>query len=194
MTKVKAEISMSLDGYIDAGSTTLDQGLGPGGEVLHQWGLEDPDELSAAAAKRAHDVGTLICGWRTYELSVQFWEAHGPTGPEQRVPVFVMAHSVPDGVPEDSVYQFVDGKPEEVLAKAQEAAGDRGVSIFGGANAIQQFLSAGLVDEIHLHLIPVLFGEGTRLFELNLPSYVRLEHDRVDVSPNAIHLVYRVSD
>ena len=81
-----------------------------------------------------------------------------------------------------------------MLAKAQEAAGDRGVSIFGGANAIQQFLSAGLVDEIHLHLIPVLFGEGTRLFELNLPSHVRLEHDRVDVSPNAIHLVYRVSD
>jgi dihydrofolate reductase len=137
-------------------------------------------------------VGALICGRRTYDLSVQFWEANGPTGPEQRVPVFVLTHSVPDRIPENGVYQFVQGEPAEVLAKARDAAGDRGVSIMGGAHAIQQFLSAGLVDEIHIHLVPVLFGAGTRLFELDLPSHIRLEQDRVDVAPTAIHLVYRV--
>lgn len=190
MSKVKADISMSLDGYIDAAGVSMDEGLGKGGEVLHEYGHSD--EVGARAAERAHDVGALICGRRTYDLSVQFWEAHGPTGPEQREPTFVLTHSVPDQIPENGVYQFVRGALREVLAKAREAAGDRDVSIMGGAHTVQQFMSAGLVDEIHLHLVPVLFGAGTRLFDLDLPSHVRLELDGADVSPKAVHVIYRV--
>lgn len=192
MSTVKVDISMSLDGYIDAAGVSMEEGLGVGGEVLHNWGFVDVDELSAAAGERAHGVGALICGRRTYDLSLQYWQAHGPTGPEQRVPVFVLTHSAPDRVPDNNVYQFVHGEPEKVLARAREAAGDRGISIMGGANAIQQFISAGLVDEIHIHLAPFLFGTGTRLFELELPAHVPLEQQRVDVSPSAIHLIYRV--
>jgi dihydrofolate reductase len=193
MSKVKAEISMSLDGYVDAAGVSMEAGLGLGGEVLHEWGQgDDVDEPGARAVQGVHDVGALICGRRTYDLSVQFWGANGPTGPEQRVPVFVLTHSAPDPIPADGVYQFVQGELAEVLARAQDAAGDGGVSILGGANAIQQFLSAGLVDELHLHLVPVLFGAGTRVFDLDLPNHLRLAQDHVDVSPNAIHLVYRV--
>ena len=192
MSKVKVDISMSLDGYIDAGGGTPEEGMGPGGEVLHQW-LEDMDELSAAALERvAHDVDALICGRRTYELSLPFWGPHGPSGPEHRVPMFVLTHSTPGQVPEDGVYHFVGGEPKEVLELAREVAGDGGIAIMGGANAIQQFLSAGLVDEIHVHLVPVLLGSGTRLFDLNLSSHVQLEQDRVDNSPTAVHLLYRV--
>jgi dihydrofolate reductase len=194
MSRVKVDISMSLDGYIDAGSVTPEEGLGRGGEILHQYGLDaDRDELDVQAVERAHAVGALICGRRTYDLSVPFWGPHGPSGPEQRVPTFVLTHSEPEHLPEDSVYRFVRGEAKEVLARTLEVAGDRDVSVMGGANAIQQFLSAGLVDEIYIHLVPVLFGAGTRLFELQLAGHVRLEHERVDVSPSAIHLGYRVA-
>jgi dihydrofolate reductase len=194
MSRVKVDISMSLDGYIDAGSVTPEEGLGRGGEILHRYGLDDRmDELDAQAVERAHAVGALICGRRTYDLSVPFWGPHGPSGPAQRVPTFVLTHSEPEHVPEDGVYRFVRGEPKHVLTKTLETAGDREVSVMGGANAIQQFVSAGLTDEIHIHLVPVLFGAGTRLFDLELAWHVRLEHERVDVSPSAIHLVYRVA-
>jgi dihydrofolate reductase len=194
MSRVKVDISMSLDGYIDAGGVTPEAGLGRGGEILHQYGMDgDRDDLDAQAVERAHAVGALICGRRTYDLSVPFWGPHGPSGPEQRVPTFVLTHSEPDHAPEDSVYRFVRGEPEHVLAQALETVGDREISVMGGANAIQQFVSAGLADEIHIHQVPVLFGAGTRLFELELARHVRLEHERVDVSPAAVHLVYRVA-
>lgn len=195
MSKVKVDISMSLDGCIDAAGVSMEAGLGEGGNVLHEWGDGDEmDELSARAADRCHDVGALICGRRTYDLSVQFWAADGPTGPGQREPTFVLSHSEPDQVPENGVYRFVRGDLEAVLAQARKVAGDRGVSIMGGAHTIQQFLSAGLVDEIHLHLIPVLFGAGTRLLDLDLPAHLTLQQDRVDVSPQVVHLTYRVNE
>lgn len=192
MSTVKADISMSLDGYIDAGGITPAEVMGPGGEALHQW-LEDMDELSAAALERTGEgVGALICGRRTYDLSLQFWGPHGPSGPERRVPMFVLTHSAPEQVPDNSVYHFVHGEPKEVLGQVRDATGDQGVAIMGGADVIQQFLSAGLVDEIHVHLAPVLLGAGTRLFDLDLPSQIRLEQERVDSSPSALHLLYRV--
>jgi dihydrofolate reductase len=190
MTKVQVDISMSLDGYIDAVGITPDEPMGRGGEALHQW-LEDMDELSARALERGHSTGVIICGRRTFERSLPWWEADGPSG-SARVPVLVLAHSVPDQVPADSVYRFVDGEPQEVLVQAQKVAGDADVTIMGGAIAIQQFLSAGLVDEIHLHLVPVLLGGGTRLFDLDLPAHVHLRQDNADLSPAATHLSYHV--
>jgi dihydrofolate reductase len=190
MPTVKADISLSLDGYIDATGVSLEHGLGIGGEVLHEYGPSH--EIDIAATQRAHDVGAMICGRRTYDLSIQFWEADGPTGPDQREPTFVLTHTEPDDVPENGVYRFVHGDLAEILAEASAAAGDRGISIMGGANTIQQFLSAGLVDELHLHVVPILFGAGTRLFELELPSHVPVTLEQADVSPRAVHLIYRI--
>lgn len=189
MGQLTVDISMSLDGFIDAAKVTPAEPMGVGGEILHQW-LADMDDVSAGVLERGiGNTGAVICGRRTYDLSVPFWQADGPSGPARR-PVIVLSHSHPDQVPPGGVYSFVSGGPKEALDRAREAAGDLDVTVMGGANVIQQFLAAGLVDVISVHLVPVLLGAGNRLFDLDLPSQLLLEHERVDVSPNAIHLLF----
>jgi len=113
----------------------------------------------------------------------------GPTG-APRVPLFVLSHGVPDELPEGGVYTFVDDL-ETALARARETAGDRNISVMG-ADVGRQLMNAGAIDEISVHLVPVLFGSGTPMFGQGVDEHVTLEFVGVSESPHATHLRYRV--
>jgi dihydrofolate reductase len=137
-------------------------------------------------------TGAVICGRRTYDDSLPWWGADGPTG-AVRVPVFVLSHDVPEGVPEGGVYRFVTGGIEDALKQAMDAAGDKDVTVMGGADTGQQYLRAGLVDELSIHLVPVLFGSGTRMFEHLGDQHLQLEPAGTVQTTAATHLRYRVA-
>ena len=191
MGRVIFDISMSLDGFIAASGMTPDVGMGEGGEALHDWafaGDERDNELLERAGTR---LGAVISGRRTYDNSITWWDADGPTGPA-RVPLFVVSHDVPDHVPSNGVYTFVRDT-RSALDAARATAGDKDVGIMGGAVIARQFLHDGLVDEISIHLVPVLFGSGTPLFgDSWIEGHVRLEAPEVIATDAATHLRYRV--
>jgi dihydrofolate reductase len=193
MGKVIYDISMSLDGFI-AGANVRPEagwaGLGDGGERLHDWGFNsaDPRNREIEEALLA-TTGAVIVGRTTYNLSIPNWGADGPTG-AARVPTVVVSHSVPQDIPDGGVYTFVDSV-EAALETAKKAAGDKDVVIQGG-NIAQQFITLGLVDEIFIHLVPVLFGSGTRLIEELGGEHVQLETTEVIETKEAIHLRFRV--
>jgi dihydrofolate reductase len=122
---------------------------------------------------------------------VPFWGADGPTGPARR-PLFVVTHDVPEHTPEGGVYTFVTGGIEQALQAAKAAAGDKDVAVMGGADIGRQYLQAGLIDEISIHLVPVLFGSGTRMFEQLGDKHIELETIEVIQTSAATHLRFRV--
>ena len=190
MGKVLIDISMSLDGFVTATNVRLGEGLGDDGEILHKWAFNSEDPRNQELLKSAASLGALIAGRNTYDISIPWWEADGPTGPA-RIPLIVVSHTVPEAIPEGGVYTFTHDI-ETALARAQEAAGDKDIAIMGGANIAQQFLKAGLVDEVSLHLAPVIFGSGTQLFENLGDKHIALEAPRVIETADALHLRFRV--
>jgi dihydrofolate reductase len=190
MTKVIYDISMSLDGFITAANVRPEAGLGDGGERLHEWAFNSADPRDRELLEKGASLGAIISGRHNYDLAVTYWEADGPTG-DARVPTVVVSHSVPQDVPPGGVYIFANGI-EPALEKAQEAAGDKDVAVMGGANVAAQFVNLGLVDEISIHLVPVLFGSGIRLFEHLEGGHVQLEKLEVIETEEAVHLRFRV--
>ena len=190
MSAVSFDISMSLDGYIAAPNRRQEEPLGDNGERLHEWAFGGDAVGSDVLAKGVGSTGAVICGRRTYDDSVPYWGPDGPTGPA-RLPVFVVSHGTPSDVPEGGVYHFVSGGIERGLADAKAAAGGMNVSVMGGADIGQQFIRGGLVDEISIHLVPIMFGGGTRIFE-NLGEQLR-ELEIVEMVPGATatHIRYR---
>ena len=188
MTKVLFDTSMSLDGYMTGPNQTAEEPLGDGGQRLHDWAMGEDERGSELLRSWSSALGAVIAGRRTYDDSVPWWGPDGPTG-ELRAPVFVLSHDEPAEVPENGVYTFVDGI-EPVMDRARAAAGDGNVVVMGGADTGRQFIAAGLVDEIQIHLVPVLFGGGTRMFE---DLQAELEQLEVVQSAAATHLLYRVS-
>jgi dihydrofolate reductase len=186
-------MSMSLDGYIAAPNDRPDN---PGGDDfarLHEWALT-PDGQGFRTSGPAGELlgelsstGAVLVGRRTAE-QVDHWggDHHG-----RGVPIFVPSHRPPG--PSVARYPLVTYVPdgiESAMAKAKAAAGDRDVLVHGGYTA-QRALEAGVLDELQIHQIPVLFGGGRRLFDV-LPSRVELEIVRVIDTPEATHLRYRV--
>jgi dihydrofolate reductase len=191
MTAVSFDISMSLDGYIAAPNRRLEAPLGDNGERLHEWAFSSDAVGSEVLARGAESTGAVICGRRTYDDSIRWWGADGPTGPA-RLPVFVVSHDAPADVPEGGVYHFVSAGIEHALADAKAAAGEKNVSVMGGADIGQQFIRSGLVDELSIHVAPLMFGGGTRMFE-NLGEQLReLEVLEVVPGPTATHIRYRL--
>ena len=191
MGKVIFVISMSLDGFITAANQRAEEPMGDGGQRLHEWMMDAEDSRNREILTRGiGGIGAVIAGRRTYDDSLPWWGADGPTGPA-RVPLFVVSHAPPAETPEGGVYSFVDGI-EAALARAHEAAGDKDISVMGGANVAQQFIRAGLIDEIQIHLVPVLFGSGTRLFERLGSEHIQLEPVEVIPTAAATHLRFRV--
>jgi dihydrofolate reductase len=188
MGSVIYDKSMSLDGFIAGANMRLEAGLGDDGQRLHDWAFEDPEGMQLITEEVGR-LGAVICGRRTYDMSIPHWGGDGPTGPA-RVPLFVLSHSVPDDVPGDGVYTFV-ADLETAMARAREVAGDRNISVMG-ADVGGQCIRAGLVDEISVHLVPVLFGTGTRMFEHPVERHVTLELADVRQTSLAMHLRYRV--
>ncbi len=190
MTKVIFDMSMSLDGYATASGVRPEEPMGDGGQQLHQWALGTDDQRSGEVlAESTRRVGATIAGRRTYDLSVPWWGPDGPSG-AARTPLFVVSHSAPAQVPAGGVYTFVDSL-EEALRQARAAAGEKDVDIMG-VDIGQQLLRAGQVDELHVHLVPVLFGAGTRLFDNLGDDHIQLQILRVVKGATATHLQYRV--
>jgi dihydrofolate reductase len=207
---VICDISVSLDGFVAGPNPTLEQPLGEGGEDLHEWvvrlkswrerhGMEGgetgPDaEVVEEGVNRA---GATIMGRRMFSSGSGPWEddpkANGWWGDEPpfRHPVFVLTHHPREPLElQGTTFTFVTDGIEAALEQARAAAGDKDVHIAGGANAIQQYLGAGLLDELELHVVPLLLGGGTRL--LDGVTGVSLEPTRVVSSPHVSHLRYRV--
>jgi dihydrofolate reductase len=192
MGKVVYDISMSLDGFITGANPHPEAGwggLGDGGEQLHDWGFNSADPRNREIVEGWAATGAVIMGRITYNHSILTWGADGPTGPA-RLPTIIVTHSVPQDVPDGGVYTFVDSI-EAAYEAAKKAAGDKHIGIAGG-NIAQQFLALGLVDEIFIHLVPVLFGAGTRLIEDLRGKHIQLETIEVIETKEAIHLRFRV--
>lgn len=212
MGKVVFDISSSLDGFIAGPSPSLEVPLGDGGEQLHEWALRlaswrERHGESGGATGADHDVlaeglastGAVLMGRRMFSGGAGPWEddpnADGWWGddPPFRVPVFVLTHHTREPVAKQggTTFTFVTGGIESAVEQAREAAGERNVSVGGGASVAQQLLNAGLLDELEIHFVPVLLGGGTRLLD-NLDPGIELERMRVIDSPSVTHLRYRV--
>ena len=135
-------------------------------------------------------IGANIFGRTGYDHSILNWGADGPSG-AARVPTVIVSHNIPRDVPQGGVYSFVDGI-EAAFETAKELAGDRDVYITG-ADVAGQFLKLGLIDEVSIHLVPVLFGSGTRLFEGLGGEHISLETLEVIETKEAIHMRFRVA-
>ena len=200
MTKIFTALSASLDGFIAGPDDSPAQPLGKGGMRLFNW-YSDGDtpsryyesfKLSAASAEvfdaMAGRVGAVISGRRTYDIT----DGWGGDGPLPGAPLFVLTHAVPQHVPQGkSAYTFVTDGIESAIEQARAAAGGKDVSLMGAA-AVQQALRAGLLDEIQIHLIPVLLGGGVRLLDHLGDDPVDLERIEVVDAPGVTHLHYRV--
>jgi dihydrofolate reductase len=188
MGKVVFDQSMSLDGFTTGPDPRPEEPNGDGGMQLVEWALEGGEENRRLLEEAVAGLGAVIAGRKTYDLSVPWWGPGGPTG-EARVPVFVVTHRPPAESPEDGVYTFVTGGLETALDEAGAAAGDGDVCVMGGASLGRQYLDAGLVDELSIHVVPTLLGGGTRLFDAQRLSLEQLSVVETSV---ATHLRYRV--
>ncbi|HEY7621386.1 MAG TPA: dihydrofolate reductase family protein [Solirubrobacteraceae bacterium] len=191
MTKVFFDISMSLDGYMTASGQTQDEPMGPGGDQLVAWAFGEDERDRRVLTEGVAATGAVIAGRRTYDTSLPWWGADGPTG-DARVPVFVVTHDPPVDAPENGVYTFVPDGIEAALEQARAAAADKHVTVMGGADTGQQFVRAGLVDELSIHLVPILLGGGTRMFEHLGDEHIKLERVGLTDTPAATHLRLRV--
>jgi dihydrofolate reductase len=213
MGKLTVDISMSLDGFVAGPNQTLENPLGEGGEALHEWvfataswrerhgrtgGESNADSEVVEEALRS--TGATVMGRRMYSGGKGPWEddpnADGWWGddPPFGHPVFVLTHHAREPVTKQggTTFTFVTGGIEAALEQARAAAPDKDVLVAGGADAIQQYLKAGRLDELQIHLVPLLLGDGVRLFENHLASeQPELECTRVIESPAVTHLRYR---
>lgn len=188
MSKVIYNMSASLDGFVRAGGATLEKPLGVGGERLHQW-FEEP-ESQAFVQEMLGSLGAVVSGRSTFDMSLPSWGADGPTG-RLRLPVVVLTHRPPASPVENGVYTFVDEGIEAAIHRAQALAGLKNVSLMGGPDVGRQALAAGLVDEIVVSVVPVLFGTGLSMFS-QLSTCIELAPLDVVRSRAATHLFYRV--
>ena len=205
MGKVAAEISVSLDGFVAGPNDGVDNGLGDGGERLHEWVLRlrswrqahgreggeagvDDDRFAASIAA----PGAIVMGRRMFD------HGEGPWGDEPpfHKPVFVLTHRPREPLVKEggTTFTFVDDGVESALAQAREAAGDRDVAVAGGGQAICRFVEAGQLDELEVHLVPVLLGGGVPLFDFDPAAAERIGFDPIEVidSPGVTHLRFRV--
>jgi len=190
MGKIVMDMSMSLDGFIAAKNDNPDQPLGEDGQRLHEWYFKDNAEAyDKEIEEDLASVGAVIIGRRTYENN-HAWGGEGPLG---SVPCIVLAHAdhVPPKEEIGPVFTFVSDGIESALAKSQEMAGDKDIALMG-ANVQQQFLVAGLLDEIHVDVVPVLLCEGVRLFDRLDSKHISLEQTEVGEGDQVAHLTYRV--
>jgi dihydrofolate reductase len=188
MSKVIFNLSVSVDGYLTGPQQTRDEPLGRNGEFLHEWAFHGGPENAAYFESLINSVGASICGRKTYDDSLPFWNENGPH--PSGLPLFVVTHRPLAPSHSSGAYHAASGLPD-AIAQAKAASGGKDVSLMGGGNIARQAIAAGLVDEIVLHVVPVLFGGGTRLFE-TLPAEVTLEPTTLLDTRLARHIGYRV--
>jgi len=200
--RVFVDISMSLNGFITGPNDSVEAPLGEGGDRLHQWvydlaswrrphGLEGgrtgaDDDLMNEAFER---TGAVVMGSRMFDHGEERWGDDPPF----HNPVFVLTHEAREPLVKQggTTFTFVNDGIERSLELAKAAAGDKDASLAGGANTIQQYLKAGLIEEMQIHVVPVLVGDGRRLFGDLGTEQTELERTRVLDSKDVTHLQFR---
>jgi dihydrofolate reductase len=212
VSRLRFQISMSLDGYVAGPNQSEENPLGERGEELHEWAL------ALEAWRKAHDreggevnpssqvidemfdnVGAVVMGRKMFgpvrgSWGDESWKGWWGDDPPFHMPVFVLTHHARDPVPMEggTTFHFVTDGIESALEQAQAAAGGKDVFISGGASAVQQYLKAGLVDEIGVTVVPLILGGGERLFDNLDGANLELELTRAIDAPGATHLTYRI--
>ncbi|MGE5172680.1 MAG: dihydrofolate reductase family protein [Betaproteobacteria bacterium] len=204
MKKVTFDISMSLDGYITGPNSSIERPLGEGGELLHQW------LYRLASWRKRHGInggkinkdasvldesfkrtGAVIMGRRMFDYGVKYWGDNPPF----HVPVFVLTHEPREKLVKEgaTTFTFVTDGIKSALNKAKASAGNKNVAVAGGAETAQQFIKARLLDEIQIHLVPILLGGGIRLFDHIGSELVTLKRTKVIESRRVTHIRFRVA-
>ncbi|MDJ0358286.1 dihydrofolate reductase family protein [Paenarthrobacter sp. PH39-S1] len=189
MTLVICDMSTSLDGYVTGPNDSRENPFGDGAATLHDW-LSDAatDEDRAILQEMLDGVGALVMGRTSFDKN-EGDGGWGDSGPAGDTPCFVVTHNQPT-TSYPPVFTFVTDGVVSAIEQAKHAAGDKVVTLFG-ATVMQQALPLGLVDEIRVHVIPVLLGGGTLLFGA-LDSAITLERTQAVATPAATHLGFRV--
>jgi dihydrofolate reductase len=212
MPKVRVDISMSLDGFVAGPNQSLEDPLGIGGMQLHEWVIRleawrsaqglpggEVDVDSELVTESTGSSGAVVMGRRMYSGGSGPWENDPNAGgwwgdePPFHTPVFVVTHH-PRELREmqgGTTFAFVTDGVESAVEQARAVAGEQDVLVAGGGSVVQQCLAAGLLDEIQVHVAPVLLGSGVRLFEDASPAGLELE--RVVDGPLATHIKYRIA-
>ena len=202
MGKVTSGLTMSLDGFIAGPNDGPEHPLGENGMRLFDW-YESGDteypvpsggmtfKVSPQSAEMLNrvfsSVGAIVTGRRTFDIT-NGWGGSHPLD----VPIVVLTHSVPDGWDyEGSPFTFVTDDVESAVEQARELAGEKDVAV-GAASLVQQCLKAGLLDEVHVDIVPVLLGGGVRLFENLGPEHIELERTEIIEAPDVTHITFRV--
>jgi dihydrofolate reductase len=212
MSKLRLDISMSLDDYVAGPDQSLEQPLGEGGEQLHDWvintrswreihGMEGGDTGPSSDVMReaAANVGANIMGRNMFGGGTgrpwpePAWNGWWGDNPPFHTPVFVLTHHPrePLVMQGGTTFYFVTDGIESALQQAKQAAGEKDVHIGGGAEVIQQYLAGGHVEEFELHVVPIILGGGERLFE-GIDASLKLEAVRTIEGAGVTHLKYRV--
>jgi dihydrofolate reductase len=211
MSKLRFNITMSLDGFVAGPNQSLENPLGEGGVRLHDWAFaleawrkangQDGGEVNASTSvveESLANIGAYIMGRNMFgggsgPWPDDPWNGWWGANPPYHVPVFVLTNHArqPLSLEGGTTFNFVTDGIESTLEQAKEAAGDKDVMLSGGANVAQQYLAAELIDEMELHVVPLLLRDGARLFD-NLRNDPELEQVRSIEAPGVTHLKYRV--
>jgi dihydrofolate reductase len=213
VSKLRFQISISLDGFVAGPNQSEEDPLGEGGEQLHDWVVKlkewrephgraggETNASSAIVRESLDNIGATIMGRKMFGGGPGPW-GDDPWGgwwgddPPFHHPVFVLTHHPREPLQKEggTSFTFVADGIESALGQAKQAAGGKDVSLAGGADVAQQYLGAGLVDELLLNVVPVLLGGGERLFEGLGPAEVNLEQVAAVDAPGVAHLKYRIA-
>ena len=195
MSDVTCDLAVSVDGFVAGPRQSVDDPIGVGGMRLHEWHFDPQGEDRRIVDEWQRGVGAYVMGRNMFGPGRGEWDLDW-TGwwgeePPYGVPVFVLTHHPRESVQVGATtFHFATDGVESAVALAREAAGDLTVAIAGGASTVNQCLAAGLIDQLHLHVVPITLGEGERLFD-GVPP-LDLEPAQVVASPGVTHVKYRV--
>jgi dihydrofolate reductase len=211
MSKLRFDITISLDGFVAGPNQSKQHPLGESGEQLHDWAFplaawrephgKEGGEVNASTPvveESLEKIGATVMGRNMFgggpgPWGDEPWNGWWGDDPPFHMPVFVVTHHTrePLALQGGTSFTFVTDGIESALEQAKEAAGGKDVKLAGGAEVAQQYLAAGLIDEMELHVVPVLLGDGERLLD-NLGTGLELEQLRAVEAPGVTHLKYRV--
>jgi dihydrofolate reductase len=213
MSKFRCDISISADGFVAGPNQSDENPLGEGGEQLHDWVVslaawrevhgKQGGEVNASSPileEAGENVGAGLMGRNMFgppsggDWGDGDWKGWWGDDPPYHIDMFILTHHERDPLEMDggTTFHFVTEGIESALERAKESAGGKDVRLWGGAQAIQQYLAARLLDELELHVVPVLLGDGARLFDNLGDAEVQLEQVRAVEAPGVTHLKYRL--
>jgi dihydrofolate reductase len=213
MGKFRLQITMTLDGYVAGPNQSVENPLGEGGAGIHDWvfGLKSFREMHGESGGQTgpnddvlreafENVGATVMGRNMFgggagDWGPDPWRGWWGENPPFHTPVFILTHHAREPLKMEggTTFFFVTDGIEAALDQAKAAAGGKDVMLGGGANVAQQYLAAGLLDEIELHVVPQILGGGERLFDNLAGGSLHLEHSRTLAAPNVTHLKYRLA-